>query len=118
MDAAAPEGRRRSRSPASPRPSGRLAAAQRRAAGAQLREADHQEQQLGHDLRVAGPYSYCRRCAAFARLDGPDRAKGLKEACRGPLSSVAASTAGQKKKRQYLAKLERGLDPISGKSLG
>ena len=86
--------------------------------GAQLREADHQVQQLGHDLRVVGPCSYCRRCAAFARLDGPDRAKGLKVACRGPLPSVAASSAGQKKKRLYLAKLERGLDPISGKPIG
>ena len=90
----------------------------RQAEGARQHAADRQEPQLGHDLHVAGPYSYCRRCAAFARIAGPDRAKGLKEACRGPLPSAADATAGQKKKRQYLAKPERGLDPISGKPLG
>ena len=79
---------------------------------------DHQGQRLGHDLRVAGPCNYCCRCAAFAKLDGPDRAKGLKEVCRGPLPPVAAFSAGQRKKRQYLAKLGRGLGPYSGRSLG
>ena len=55
---------------------------------------------------------------AFAQLAGADRAKGLKADCPGRLPPGPQATAGQKKKRLYLAKLERGLDPISGKPIG
>ena len=69
--------------------------------------------------RMEGPpIIFCCRCGAFARLEGHDRAKGLKERCKGALPRPAAASAGEKKKRQYLGRLLRGLDPYTGKALG
>ena len=74
--------------------------------------------QLGHSMRVAGPYAFCCKCGAFAKLEGVDRAKGLKQDCKGPLPTGQQASAGQKKKRQYLARLLSGKDPYSGKPMG
>ncbi|CAK0837890.1 unnamed protein product, partial [Prorocentrum cordatum] len=90
---------------------------QRGAPGRQPRgEEAKPEAQLGHALRTVGGYDFCRKCGAFARIEGADRAKGLKAGCTGRLPPGPQATAGQKKKRQYLTRLLGAKDPIHGQA--
>ena len=72
---------------------------------------------LGHSLREVGPYAFCCRCGAFTKLQGADRAKGLKQQCGGRIPQGAQVTAGQRKKRLYLNRLLCRSDPYTGKPL-
>ncbi|CAK0891681.1 unnamed protein product [Prorocentrum cordatum] len=97
----------RSRSPA------RAAGPRTPRGGVQLPEAHH-----GHGVRIAGPYAFCCRCGAFSKLEGVDRAKGLKAVRGGSLPPGPQATAGEKKKRLYLSRLLGGKDPYTGRPLG
>ncbi|CAK0911031.1 unnamed protein product, partial [Prorocentrum cordatum] len=101
-------------------------AAARRSRGPQRRQAGRTPQSeiavpsidLGHSMREAGQYAFCCRCGAFAKLQGADRAKGLKQSCGGRIPQGALATAGQKKKRLYPSRLLGRCDPYTGKPLG
>ena len=92
---------------------GRSRSPQRRGNG----EAQRDSSALGHSLREVGPFAFGCKCGSFAKLQGADRAKGLKKQCGGRIPQGTGASAGQRKKRLYLQRLLSRQDPYTGKLL-